>query len=70
MKASLSTSSVRKKIWKLYKYIICYYWIFGQNNDKIQVLLNNEYNLIKNIENRKKLIKDNELKDISLQQII
>ena len=70
MKSSLSGSSVRKKIWKLYKCKICYCWIFGQCNDEIQVLLNNEYNLIKNIENRKKLIKDNELKDISLQQII
>ena len=70
MKSSLSGCSVRKKIWKLYKCKICYCWIFGQCNDEIQVLLNNEYNLIKNIENRKKLIKDNELKDISLQQII
>ena len=70
MKASLSGSSVRKKLWKLYKCKICFCWIFGQCNEEIQVLLNNEYNLIKNIENRKKLIKDNELKDISLQQII
>ena len=70
IKPSLSGSSARKKIWKLYKCKICYCWIFGQCNDEIQVLLNNEYNLIKNIENRKKLIKDNELKDISLQQII
>ena len=70
MKSSLSGSSVRKKLWKLYKCKICYCWIFGQCNEEIQVLLNNEYNLIKNIENRKKLIKDNELKDISLQQII
>ena len=70
IKPSLSGSSARKKVWKLYKCKICYCWIFGQYNDEIQVLLNNEYNLIKNIENRKKLIKDNELKDISLQQII
>ena len=70
MKSSLSGSSMRKKIWKLYKCKICYCWIFGQCNDEIQVLLNNEYNLIKNIENRKKLIKENELKDITLQQII
>ena len=70
MKSSMSGSSMRKKIWKLYKCKICYCWIFGQSNDEIQVLLNNEYNLIKNIENRKKLIKENELKDISLQQII
>jgi len=70
VKSSLSGSSMRKKIWKLYKCKICYCWIFGQCNDEIQVLLNNEYNINKNIENRKKLIKDNELKDISLQQII
>jgi hypothetical protein len=70
MKSSLSGSSMRKKVWKLYKCKICYCWIFGQCNDEIQVLLNNEYNINKNIENRKKLIKENELKDISLQQLI
>ena len=69
-KGGLTESSMRKKTWKLYKCKICYCWIFGQCNDEIQVLLNNEYNLIKNIENRKKLIKDNELKDISLEQLI
>ena len=70
IKQGLSESSMRKKTWKLYKCKICFCWIFGQCNDEIQVLLNNEYNLIKNIENRKKLIKDNELKDISLEQLI
>ena len=70
VKGGLSESSMRKKTWKLYKCKICFCWIFGQCNDEIQVLLNNEYNLIKNIENRKKLIKDNELKDISLEQLI
>ena len=69
-KGGLTESSMRKKTWKLYKCKICFCWIFGQCNDEIQVLLNNEYNLIKNIENRKKLIKDNELKDISLEQLI
>ena len=69
-KGNLSESSMRKKTWKLYKCKICFCWIFGQFNDEIQVLLNNEYNLIKNIENRKKLIKDNELKDISLEELI
>ena len=69
-KGGLSESSMRKKTWKLYKCKICFCWIFGQSNDEIQVLLNNEYNLIKNMENRKKLIKDNELKDISMEQLI
>ena len=69
-KGGLSESSLRKKTWKLYKCKICFCWIFGQCNDEIQVLLNNEYNLIKNIENRKKLIKDNELKDISMEDLI
>ena len=70
IKGGLTESSMRKKTWKLFKCKICFCWIFGQCNDEIQVLLNNEYNLIKNIENRKKLIKDNELKDISLEQLI
>ncbi len=69
-KNGITDSSMRKKIWKLYKCKICLCWIFGQCNDEIQVLLNNEYNLVKNIENRKKLIKDNELKDICLEQLI
>ena len=69
-KSSLSISSGRKKIWKVYKCKICYAWMFGQSTNDIQILLNNEFNLVKNIENRKKLIKGNELKDISLQQIM
>ena len=65
-----SVSSSRKKLWKLFECKTCHCWIFGQCNEEIQVLLNNEYNFSKNIDARKKLVKDNELKDISLQQFI
>ena len=70
MKIVNPASSSRKKIWKLFECKTCHCWIFGQCNDEIQVLLNNEYNFSKNIDSRKKLVKDNELKDITLQQFI
>ena len=38
--------------------------------NKIQILLNNEFNFIKRRDLRKKIVKENELKDLTLDLLI
>ena len=63
-------ASGRKNTWIVFQCKICFCWLFGECENKIQILLNNEFNFGKRRDLRKKIVKENELKDLSLDLLI
>jgi hypothetical protein len=63
-------ASGRKNTWSVFECNICNCWLFGECENKIQILLNNEFNFGKRRELRKKIVKENELKDLTLDLLI
>ena len=60
----------KKNSWSVFECKICNCWLFGECDNKIQILLNNEFNFLKKMELRKKMVKDNELKELTLEKLI
>ena len=63
-------ASGRKNMWTVYKCKICHCWLFGECMDKIQILGNNEYSYSKKMEQRKKMVKSYQLKELTIEKMI